>query len=188
MPRYVDGFVLPIPRVMRGTPGRTAMLMTVIFVATTVMAGGDGQNAVERDGGSPEAAVGALWSTLDGSWNERDAERFSDVFTEDASLEFVNRAPALEGRAAILRHFAEQFPTFPPDLRHQTSVLRVRPIASTALAIDGKVEILRVSAVSGENPALFRTFSIFAVMRETTQGWRIQMLRAYQLSDRGGSA
>jgi hypothetical protein len=50
------------------------------------------------------------------------------------------------------------------------------------LAIDGKVEILREpTALNGEQ-ALLRTYSIFAVMLDAAQGWRIHMLRAYELS------
>jgi uncharacterized protein (TIGR02246 family) len=157
--------------------------MSVILIATGAMAAGGTRSAADSDRASRDAAVRGLWATLDAKWNEREARPFSEVFTDDASLEFVGRGPALEGRESILRHFAEQFPRTPPDLRHRTSVLHVRPVESATCAIDGKVEILRVSADAAGNPSLVRTFSVFAVMRETAQGWRVQMLRAYQLPD-----
>jgi uncharacterized protein (TIGR02246 family) len=138
--------------------------------------------AAARDGESTDVAgVRALWSRLDQSWNARDAERFGQLFTEDASFGFVDRGQSLEGRATIYQHYAEQFRGFSPDLRHRTLVLDVRPVSRGVVAMDGTVKILRSEPGSGERGSVLRTFAIFAVMLQTDDSWNIRVLRAYQL-------
>ncbi|MGH9379556.1 MAG: SgcJ/EcaC family oxidoreductase [Thermoanaerobaculia bacterium] len=137
--------------------------------------------SVEESGGANDAAVRSLWSTLDAAWNERDARRFSDLFTVDATFVFVDRRQALEGRATIRELFEERFPQFADDLRHLTTVGRIHTVAPDVLTVDGGVEILRLGPGEGTEPATVRTFAIFAVMLRTPEGWRIRALRVYQL-------
>lgn len=119
-------------------------------------------------------------------WNARDAERFGALFTADSSFVFVDRGQSLESRATIRRHFAEQFAKFAPDLRHRTSVGRIRAVAPDVRTVDGKVEILRFGSAQGPEPSVLKTFAIFAVMLQTTEGWRIRVLRAYELPATAG--
>ena len=121
---------------------------------------------------------------MDATWNARDAEQFSRLFAEDVSFEFVDRGEALEGRAAVLEHFAERFPSLEPDLRHRTRVRQVLPIAIDALAVDGNVEILRNQPGAETEPAVLRTFAIFAVMRRDSERLGIRALRTYELPAR----
>jgi uncharacterized protein (TIGR02246 family) len=125
--------------------------------------------------------VRQLWSTLDALWNARDAQRFSDLFTDDGSLEFVDRGQAMEGRPAIRRYFAKQFSSSAPELRHVTSIRDVRVIAPDVRAVDGRVEILRQEPGKNVAPTVLRTFAIVAVMVRTEEVWRIRVLRAYLL-------
>lgn len=136
--------------------------------------------AVEETGEAGEAAVRSLWSTLDATWNARDAQRFGDLFTADATFVFVDRRQSLEGRATIRERFEERFPQLGDDLRHRTTVHRIHTVRPDVLAVDGGVEILRLGLAEGTEPATLRTYAIFAVMLRTPEGWRIRALRVYQ--------
>ena len=147
------------------------------------------QAAAEAGQPSDDAAVRSIWSTLDAMWNARDAERFSALFTVDSSFGFVDRGQSLESRATIRQHFAGQFAKLAPDLLHRTSVHQVRVIADDVITADGKVEILRDGSGKSPEPAVLKTFAILAVMLQTTEGWRIRVLRVYELpAATGGSA
>jgi uncharacterized protein (TIGR02246 family) len=138
---------------------------------------------VAREGPSPDSAIRAVWSMVDAMWNARDAERFSHLFTEDAGFEFVDRRESLESRSAIHQSFAERFPQFAPDLRHLTTVQDIRRITPDVHAVTGSVEILRLGADDRAEPTVLRSFVIFAVMLRTGEGFRIHILRAYQLPE-----
>jgi uncharacterized protein (TIGR02246 family) len=162
----------------------TVALALIAAVATTPAAA-RAQAAAEDS--SAESALRTFWSAIDVAWNERDAERFSELFTEDASLEFVDRGVSLEPRTAIHEHFAERFPGFAPDLRHLTTVRDSRVIAPDLRTLDGRVEILRIESDESTAPTVLRTFSIFAVMARSEEGWRVRALRIYQLPAADGT-
>jgi uncharacterized protein (TIGR02246 family) len=126
-------------------------------------------------------AVRSLWSALDAAWNARDAERFADLFTADASFELVGRGDPMESRAAILRHFSVTFPTLPTELRHRTAVSGIHVLAPDIRSIDARVEILRVGSEGDEESTPLRSFAVFGAMLRTPDGWRIRVLRAFQL-------
>lgn len=140
-------------------------------------------DAIRASAISDSAAIRGVWSTVDAMWNARDAERFSDLFTEDGSFEFVDRRESLESRAVIHQHFAERFPQFAPGLRHLTTVQDIRGITPDVHAVTGTVEILRLGADDRAEPTVLRSFVIFAVMLRTGEGFRIHVLRAYQLPE-----
>lgn len=131
---------------------------------------------------APEVGIPAIWAELDEQWNDRNAQRFSEVFTADASVHFVDAGLELESSETILQHFSKQFPTFPPGLRHETSVTQIRPLEEGLHAVDARVRILRGTG-GNEGDSTLRTFSVFAVMLDTPKGWRIHLLRAYRLPD-----
>lgn len=135
---------------------------------------------------SDSAAVRSVWKSIDAMWNAHDAERFSRLYTEDASLAFVDRGESLDSRAAILEFFTERFPNNSPDLRHRTTVREVRDVASGVLAVDGKVEILRIGPEGSAEPAVLKTFAIFAVMTRKAEGLQIRALRIYEMSAAAG--
>lgn len=127
---------------------------------------------------SDSTAIHAFWSTLDRTWAARDADRFSQYFTEDASFAFLDRGRWLETRATIHQYFTEQFRSQRPDLRHATKVDAIRPIAEQVVAVDGEVEILEDGARDA-TPTVLRRLAITAVMVRDAGAWRIHLLRAY---------
>lgn len=124
-------------------------------------------------------AIRALWSTVDHLWNQRDARSFSQLFTPDATFDFVERHQRLDGRDAVLASFADRFPGFAPDLRHRTTIGEIRDIAPDLCAVTGNVEILRTS--TPDAPSVLLRFAVFAIVRRSGDDWRIQILRAYEL-------
>lgn len=168
-----------------------------VIVAFPAIEPGTGSGAVATDAateagtapGQDEPASGAtddetvrrLWSTLDAIWNERDAERFSELFTTDASWVFVDRGDSMVGRTAIHARFAEQFPALAPELRHRTTVRAVRAVGPGVRAVDAEVEILRDGSGGSVEPTVLRRFAVTAVMPRTIDGWRIAVLRVWQL-------
>jgi uncharacterized protein (TIGR02246 family) len=166
----------------RVSPQKIEVLTFVVTAMVGVMLACTPVPAAARDGESTDGpAVRALWSTLDQSWNARDAERFGQLFTEDASFGFVDRGQSLESRATIHEHFTEQFRVSSPELRHRTRVHDVRPVSPDVVAMDGTVEILRSEPGPGERHSVLRTFAIFAVMLRADDNWNIRALRVYQL-------
>ncbi len=112
-------------------------------------------------------AIRALWALIDHSWNQRDSEQFCRLFAEDASLEFVATGPSLEGRAAIRRHFADQFPRYAPHARHSTQVRAIHDIAAGVIAVDADVGIL--------------------VMLRTSAGWELRWMRVFRQTVSSGT-
>jgi len=132
-------------------------------------------------------SVRAVWSTLDETWNARDAARFSDLFTADASFQFPDRGEGFEGRAAILASFAARFPTFAPDIRHRTTIGEVREITADVAAVDGIVEILRLRGADVGSAHVIRSFTIAGIMLRDGDTWRIRLLRALERGQGGSS-
>lgn len=130
------------------------------------------------------AAIRGVWSTVDETWNARDAARFSELFTADTSFRFPDRGDGFEGRPAILASFTGRFRTFGPDLRHRTTIREVRGITADVAAIDGIVEILRVGPTGASPPEVIRRFTIVGIMLRNGETWRIRLLRAL---DQAGS-
>jgi uncharacterized protein (TIGR02246 family) len=136
----------------------------------------------QRDRGEPDtAAIAKVWADVDVAWNARDASRFSALYTDDASFEFVDQGQAINGREAIRRHFEDQFPRTAAELSHHTRIRATRRIADGAVAADGVVEIKRTPADRSGPPSVIRTFAIYAVMVSAADTWRIDSLRIYQM-------
>ncbi len=132
-----------------------------------------------NDGGSDSIAIRTLWSEIDHSWNQRDAEQFCRLFTEDASLEFVATGPYLGGRPAIRRHFADQFPRYAAHARHATHVRAIHNIASGVIAVDASVDILGNGPGGDAARVVLRKFVVSAVMLRTSAGWEIRWMRVF---------
>jgi uncharacterized protein (TIGR02246 family) len=157
---------------------RSSLLVGVLLCAV---------GATQASAAAADAAD--IWKALDSSWNARDAARFSELFTADGSLSFVGRGPLLEGRAKIHQHFSEQFSRQSPDLRHRTTVRETLAIAPNVIAVDGDVEVGRMGSDQSAPPTVLARFAIYALLRESTDGWQIYMLRVTQLpnDDKGSS-
>lgn len=154
---------------------------SLLLCALAVAPHGALASAAEEPSAADSAALRLFWSTVDASWNERDAEQFSELFTEDGRFAFVDLGTSLDGREAIHESFAGRFPGFAPELRHLTSVHGVEQIAPGVCAVDGEVEILRTDPAGEAVPTVLRRFEIFAVMLQAPEGWKIRVLRAYPL-------
>jgi uncharacterized protein (TIGR02246 family) len=127
------------------------------------------------------AAARASWNTLDSMWHARDAAAFSGLFEDDVSFVFVDRGVALETRAAVLRHFTDQFARQSPELRHVTEVRHARLIAPGVLSADVVIEVRRDESAISESSTVLRRLAAFAVMRRSGDGWRIEVLRVFTL-------
>jgi uncharacterized protein (TIGR02246 family) len=167
---------------MLGVVVRSAVLAALCFVSvfSAYPAGTQARPATENESVVDEAAVRSVWSTLDARWNERDAEGFSGVFSEDVSFKFVDQDQSLESREIVRQHFAERFPGFAPDIRHLTTIRDVRSLTPDIRAVDGNVEILRDDPHDAK-PVPLKTFAIFAVMVRQAERWSIRMIRIYEL-------
>jgi uncharacterized protein (TIGR02246 family) len=128
-----------------------------------------------------ETAARAFWSTLDATWNARDAVRFSELFTTDASFRFVDSGLSLEARATIHDYFVKQFSTQAPGLRHVTRVRDSHTVGSSALAIDAVIDVVRSHPDAAAATTVLRTFAAFAVMTKSADKVQIRLLRVYQL-------
>jgi uncharacterized protein (TIGR02246 family) len=128
-----------------------------------------------------QASAVAFWSSVDSSWNARDAARFSTFFTDDALFSFVDRQVALATRDSIHVYFVRRFGALSADLRLVTEVRSTRELAPGVLAVDGRVTIVDTSDSHGA-PAEWRKFAIAAVLvRQSDSAWRIRMLWMYLL-------
>jgi uncharacterized protein (TIGR02246 family) len=83
------------------------------------------------------AAIHGVWRELDESWNARDVERFSNLFSR-----FVNLGQPYEGRQAIRERYTQQFRQYTPDVRHITRVRGVRLVAPGIAMLDGDADIV----------------------------------------------
>jgi uncharacterized protein (TIGR02246 family) len=146
---------------------------------------GDDSRVQSRTVDSPfpsldDAAIHAFWSALDSTWNGRDADRFSQLFTDDVSFAFVDRGMTLETRDAVLRHFTTQFRDQNPALRHVTVIRRIHPLTPDLVAIDGEVSVVARGA-GGSDDAVLRRFAISGVMARPSDRWLVRILRVFPM-------
>jgi uncharacterized protein (TIGR02246 family) len=126
-----------------------------------------------------DAAARSFWSALDATWNARDANRISQLFAEDASFRFTDSGLSLEGRATIYEFFAKQFSRQAPELRHVTHIRDIRMVAAHVVAVDAHIEV--VKAPQNGTPRVVRSFAAFALMQESSDAWKLRLLRVHQL-------
>jgi len=126
------------------------------------------------------SAIEATWRAIDAAWNARDAARFSALYADAASFEFVNEGPLLNGRDAIRRHFVEQFRRTAPPFSHHTTIRSTRQLADGVIAVDGVVQVMRASSDGGA-AAVYHRFMIYGVMVRSGDAWRIDSLRIFQM-------
>lgn len=159
--------------------------VVIVAVATLAVAAFDvrceaaDQGAAINESSPGDAAVRAVWATLDAAWNQRAPGQFSGLFTEDA--EFLGLGPPIVGRSAIHRHFTDQFPRYAADVRHATRVGATHAIAPDVTLVDGHVDILGPGSAGVAELVTLRQFVVFAAMVRTPEGVRIRWLRVSQL-------
>ncbi len=124
-------------------------------------------------------ALAAVVQELDAAWNARDAARFSAVFAEEGNFQFPVEGVALRGRDEIRRHYAEQFATFPPDLRHVTTTRESDVIGPGVVAVDFEVDILGTDSKTGAVQTVLLHYHGLGLGVRTDSGWRIRLARVY---------
>lgn len=126
-------------------------------------------------------AIRRLWREFDVHWNARDAEGFSDLFTEDGSLYFLTLNRRFPGREAIRQRYNEQFRTYTPDIRHVTTALDIQPIAPGIVLVDGDADIVG-HQLTGRSDAILGRQLVLSILVKTRHGWRIRAMRVTTLS------
>lgn len=124
-------------------------------------------------------ALAALVQELDAAWNARDAARFSAVFADEGNFQFPVEGVALRGRDEIRRHYAKQFATFPPDLRHLTTTGGTDVIGPDVLAVDFKVDIIGTDPRTGMAQTPLTHYRGVGLGVRTHSGWHIRLARVY---------
>lgn len=167
------------------SPAATVLARTLRSLAGCALLGlgipAAAQDAPRAPGAPPARAdIHALWEAVDDAWNRRDAGRFSRLFTEHASLWFVDRGERIETRERILQRFTGQFAAQSPDLRHTTRIDAVHALAGGFAGIDGEVLIERLTPQGRGARAPVRRFAVTGVMEHGVGGWRIRVLRVFQ--------
>lgn len=153
--------------------------VTLAVAASDVRFEAAEQSAEINESSSDAAALHAVWATLDAAWNQREPEKFSRLFSENA--EFFGLKTPLVGRSAIYQHFAEQFPQYAAHARHATRVGATHPIAADVMLVDAHVDILGPGPAGAAELVPLQQFVVFAAMLRTPEGWRIRWLRVSQL-------
>ena len=149
----------------------------LLLILTSLVAG----TAPVRAQALDDTAVKGFWSTLDAIWNARDAGRFSELFTTDASFRFVDSGLSLDARGPIHDFFATQFSKQSPELRHETRVRESHAVGPGALAIDALIEVSRSQPEPRSSATVLQTFAAFAVMTRSAKQLQIRLLRVYRL-------
>lgn len=124
-------------------------------------------------------ALAAVVQELDAAWNARDADRFTAVFAEEGNFQFPVEGIALRGRDEIRRHYAKQFATFPPDLRHVTTTGESNVISPGVLAVDFEVDIFGTDPKTGTAQTVLVHYHGLGLGVRTDSGWRIRLARVY---------
>ena len=149
----------------------------LLLILTSLVAG----TAPVRAQALDDTAVKGFWSTLDAIWNARDAGRFSELFTTDASFTFVDSGLSLDARGPIHDFFVTQFSKQSPELRHETRVRESHAFGPDVLAIDAVIEISRSQPEPRSSATVLQTFAAFAVMTRSADQLQIRLLRVYRL-------
>ena len=171
MPTPINRFKSPYLAVQIRALGGLLLILTSLVAGT----------APVRAQALDETAVKGFWSTLDAIWSARDAERFSELFTTDASFTFVDSGLSLNARGPIYDFFVTQFAKQSPELRHETRVRESHAVGPGALAIDAIIEITRSEPEPRSGATVLQTFAAFAVMTRSADQWHIRVLRVYRL-------
>lgn len=85
----------------------------------------------------------------------------------------------MRGRDEIRRHYAKQFATFPPDLRHVTTTGESNVISPGVLAVDFEVDIFGTDPKTGTAQTVLVHYHGLGLGVRTDSGWRIRLARVY---------
>ena len=89
---------------------RTNLTRLVLLLACALAFAGCGPKAPVADSGADVAAVESAAADVERAYNDKNADGVAAIYTEDAQF-FPQGAPAVNGRAAIREHFANEIAT-----------------------------------------------------------------------------
>lgn len=128
-----------------------------------------------------EAAVRRVNADLDEAWNRRDAAALAALFMDDADFQWPT-GELLSGRQRIDEHFAAGvFKQMPVDLRHLTTIQRLRFPATDIVIGDGTIVVARENPATGEKPHFRASFTSVGLKRDGR--WRIAAVRMMPWKD-----
>jgi len=111
---------------------------------------------------------------LDSYWNNRDAEGFSSMFTDDADFRLQNGHWVI-GRKAIKTYWSENvFSLMSPSAKHTTIPSRIRFLSDSIVVGDGKLIISDL--VNGEESILLDGEGTM-ILQKRNQEWLICGIR-----------
>ncbi|MDH5367173.1 MAG: SgcJ/EcaC family oxidoreductase [Cyclobacteriaceae bacterium] len=112
-----------------------------------------------------------LAAILDNSWNNRNAEEFSELFTKNADFQFSS-GTILKSKEAIKEAYRSIFSQLPVGLMHKSQFDHVR-FLSTNIAIITGIVFLGM----GNNDEQSRTVSFTAIVQKANDQWMIEAIR-----------
>jgi uncharacterized protein (TIGR02246 family) len=134
--------------------------------------------AFARGAREDERAIRALVRDFDSAWNARDASRFSACFTEDGEMWFRQVEKPMRGRDQIRDAYAQLLSGLTPDMIHVTVIEAIHPVVRGVMLLDGSTDILAADP-GGTGTVTAIRYSGVAILKNTAQGWRILLLRAW---------
>lgn len=151
--------------------------MRVLALGIAIVAAAPAYSAEPRD--ADRQALSRLAEKMDGAWTAGDANANAELFASDATARFGND-PLGEGRDAIRSQFEGFFKDRPSGLRHVTAIERIEELAPNLATWDAEIRVERQQA-NGSWVILTRIRNITIAIRQP-DGWRIQMVRAFPVS------
>ncbi len=112
-------------------------------------------------------------------WNEKDVERISGQYADDATVR-IGHAQVLQGKAGIRAFFAAAFSRREGEFRHVSKVEHLEVLSPDLVLADNQVRVERADGKGGWAPVReFRTNSL-AVRDGAT--WKLRAVRGHPLA------
>ncbi len=122
----------------------------------------------------------ALFKTYDSYWNQRNADAYCGLFTEDASAIFFTlngEKMEMPSRKDIHSFYVPRFKDMEtrPGVRHNTHITRIQHLNDQVILIDGDAHIAEHQDFELTR---LRNWAVSFVIIKTTNDWHIASLRA----------
>ncbi len=160
---------------------RRIFLLSLFFLAIFVLHGcSEDQNALLQD----RTLIADQVTKYSELWDRKDAEEFSKLFTEDATIEWrlgdeTDQPPAVTGRANILQYAqqAHEGRLAGRQSRHHFSGLTFEELSGTDAVTEHMFMVTHV--IPGEEPVLAATGIYRITWKKTDQGWLMAHRKLY---------
>jgi uncharacterized protein (TIGR02246 family) len=150
------------------------LTMTVLGLMIALSNPGVSQN-LEKKESKDIAAIKQITIDGDAAYNRRDAAAIGGLFLDDADFQW-HTGNVLNNRKQIEQYFSESvFKNMPIEIRHTTTIKRIRFLRPDIALMDGTIVISRDGAPENEKPLLSVLFTSVA---QNKQGhWHIAGMR-----------